>query len=233
VAAARVVIADSNATRNDIYKFYGTPTEKIRTVYPGYNNQLFRPVRDSNEIARVRAQYGLTQPYLVSVGTLQPRKNYARLIEAFATLPDEVLLVIVGKKGWLFDSILARATNLGVAARVRFLDYVPLGDLPALYTGARAAILASLHEGFGFPALEAQACDTPLVCSNRAALPEVAGEGAAFVDPMNIAALVQALEAILRNEEWRTVLIERGRRNVERFAWNKTAHELAEIISGL
>lgn len=240
VKAARVVIADSFATRDDIVRLYGASAEKIRVVYPSYNADVFRPTRDAEEIARVRAIYGLASPYIVSVGTIQPRKNYVRLIEAFAALPGEYTLVIAGKKGWLADSVYATARELvpegrvrpegPVRLRVRFLDYVPSEDLPALYGGARLAVLPSLYEGFGFPALEAQACETALVCANTSSLPEVAGEGALYFDPQRREEITRAMELVLKDEAFRRALVERGRENVKRFSWERAARDIVEIV---
>lgn len=229
--AARVVLADSNATRDDICKFYKTRPEKIRVVYPAYNAEVFKPARDENERARVRQKYALPEKYLLSVGTIQPRKNYARLVEASARLPGEYSLMIVGIKGWLSDSVLARVRELNPGARVRFLDYVPFADLPALYAGAQCAVLPSLYEGFGFPALEAQACETPLACANTSSLPEAAGAGAEFFDPTNVVDMVRALETVLGNDARRAELIARGRENVRRFSWDRSANEILQIVS--
>ncbi len=229
VHAARVVIADSSATCDDLVKFYKVPPEKIHVVYPAYNAEFFKPIHAS-EIERVRAKYALASPYIISVGTVQPRKNYARLIEAFNGLPREYSLVIVGKKGWLFHAILARARELNIDSRVKFLDYVPIQDLPALYAGARLAVFPSLYEGFGFPALEAQACEAPLVCANTSSLPEVAGEGALYFDPRNVSEMTRAMEMILADDALRHSLVEQGRANVKRFAWERAAREIVEIV---
>lgn len=231
VNAARVVVADSLATRDDLVKFYQAPREKIRVVYPAYNAEIFQPMRDVSEMARVRQKYALGETYLISVGTLQPRKNYARLIEASAQLPREYELVIVGKKGWLYDSIAARVKELAMQTRVKFLDYVPLSDLPALYAGAQCAVFPSLYEGFGFPALEAQACETALVCANTSSLPEVAGAAAEYFDPLNVNTMTRALQIVLDDRARRDELIARGRENVARFSWERAARAILEIVS--
>ena len=231
VNAARIVVADSNVTRDDIVKFYATRAEKIRVVYPAYNARVFKPTRDAGEIARVRQKYALAQNYVISVGTVQPRKNYARLIEAFAQLPQEYVLVIAGKKGWLHESIAARVRELHLETRVKFLDYVPPEDLPALYAGAQCAVFPSLHEGFGFPALEAQACATALVCARASSLPEVAGEGAAYFDPLNADDMARTLRSVLDDAARREAMIARGLENVNRFTWERAAQEILEIVS--
>lgn len=232
VKRARVVVADSIATRDALAKFYNAPREKIRVVYPAYNAAIFKP-GDGADIERVRAKYALPKKYILSVGTVQPRKNYARLIEAFAQLPGELGLAIVGKKGWLSDSIFARAQTLNLQARVQFLDYAPLQDLPPLYAGAQGAVFPSLYEGFGFPVLEAQACGAALLCANTSALPETAGDGAEFFDPLNAADIARALQNVLGNPARRAELIARGRENIKRFSWERAAREILEIVSAL
>ncbi len=230
VRAARVALADSNATRDDMIKFYGTPREKIRVIYPSYNARIFKPC-DATERARTREKYALPEKYILGVGTVQPRKNYARLVEAFAALPREYALAIVGKKGWAFDALTARVRALGLETRVRFLDYAPLQDLPALYAGAQCAVLPSLYEGFGFPALEAQACGVALACANTSSLPEVAGDGAEFFDPLRADDIARALRNVLDNPARRAELIARGVENVRRFSWERAAREILEIVS--
>lgn len=233
VRTAEVVIADSYATRNDLVREYHVPAGKIEVVYPSFNSDIFRPVGDPSRIEEVKARYGLEGKYLVSVGTLHPRKNYERLIEAFAGLPARYSLVIVGKRGWGLGSIQARVRALGMTERVKFLDYVPVQDLPALYAGAELAVLPSLYEGFGFPALEAQACETPLVCSNSSSLPEVAGEGAFYFDPQSVGEMCQALRMVLEDRGLGDHLVGRGKENVRRFAWDAAAKRILEVVDAV
>lgn len=233
VRSAEAVIADSDATRNDIVRQYRVPAERIHVVYPAHNADIFKPDPDPREIERIRAKYGLTGRYLLSAGTLHPRKNYARLIEACAALPSEYSLVIAGKRGWMFDSIRARARALNVTGRVKFLDYVPIEEMPLLYGGAELAALPSLYEGFGFPALEAQACGTPLVCSNSSSLPEVAGEGAVYFDPLNVGEMASALRLCLEDKGLRRDLVRRGCENLRRFSWAEAAKRVLKIIGAV
>lgn len=231
--AARVVIADSEATRRDLVQFYGVPPEKIRVVYPAYNAEIFQPARDPAHLAAVLRRYQVNSPYLLAVGTVQPRKNYTRLLEAFAALPTAYSLVIIGKKGWLYEPIFQHLSALNLQSRVKFLDYIPLADLPALYAGARATVLASLYEGFGLPALEAQACASPLACSNTSSLPEVAGMGAAYFDPFDVGEMTRVIAAVLTDDAARANLIQRGQENIRRFSWEQAAQQVAGIVSAL
>ena len=234
-AAARVVV-DSEATRQDLVRYYGTPEEKIVVVYPGRDESL-APVSDPAALAAVRERYKLAGPYLLYVGTLHPRKNLVRLVQAFAALlgsavalPANLLLVLAGQKGWLYDDILAQVRKLGLTERVILTGYVPDADLPALLSGAQAFVFPSLYEGFGLPVLEAMACGTPVICSNASSLPEVAGEAALTVDPLATEALVEALVRVLTDAALRHSLVEQGFRQMRRFSWSRCARETLRIL---
>lgn len=239
VRAAAHIFADSEATRDDLVQRLNVPSEKISIVYPAYDTQLYQPVRDAAVIEKVKAKYRVGD-YILSIGTLHPRKNYARLIEAFGKLQTEspfgiadCRLLIVGKRGWLYDSIFARVRELGLESRVRFLDYVPASDMPALIRGARLLAFPSLHEGFGLPVLEAQACGTPVVCSMVSALPEAAGDAALFFDPLDVDAIAGAMERALTDKALRAKLIQRGFTNIKRFSWHVSARAVLDVIHKL
>ena len=197
VRAASAIIAVSRHTRNDLVELYGADPAKIHVVYEGVDER-FRPA-DAGEIRRVAEQYSPDRPYLLMVGTLEPRKNHAAALRALARLkawgwPHRLLLV--GGQGWLFEPIRRQIEEEGLAGDVHFAGYVPDADLPPLYSGAAAVIVPSLYEGFGFPVLEAMACGAPVVCSNASSLPEVAGEAALLAgaeDDLGIAHAVQLL----------------------------------------
>lgn len=229
VARADHVLADSQATRADLIELYHTPAEKISVLYSGVN-AVFRPIADSAILAGVRAKYRLGQaPFILAVGTLQPRKNYVRLIQAFSALstqPSPLVLVIAGGKGWLYDSIFAEVQRLNLQARVIFPGFVDDADLPALYSAAHALAYPSLYEGFGLPMLEAMACGTPVVTSTASCLPEVAGGAALCVPPTEVEALSQALETVVGDEAARAELIARGLARAKTFTWDRAAHEL-------
>ncbi len=231
VRAASHIFADSEATRADLVELCRVAPEKISVVYPAYDAQLYQPVRDADAIERVQARYRVGKDYVLTIGTLHPRKNYTRLIEAFGKLQiANCELVIVGKRGWLYDSIFARAQSLHLQSRISFLDYVPASDLPALISGARLLAFPSLHEGFGLPVLEAQACGTPVVCSMVSSLPEAAGDAALFFDPLDVDAIAGAMRRALTDDALRAKLIARGFDNVKRFSWESSARAALEII---
>ena len=230
--AAAHLLADSEATRRDLVRRYGVPPEKITVAYPGYDERL-APVTDPAALAAVRARYGLTGPYLLYLGTLHPRKNLSRLIQAFYNLQPatcNLQLVLAGKKGWLYDDIFAQVRALGLTERVIFTGYVPDDDLPALLSGALAFVYPSLYEGFGFPVLEAMACGAPVVCSNVSSLPEVAGDAALLVDPLDTAALAAALARLVGDEGLRRELRERGFRQVRKFSWRRCAGQVLGVL---
>ncbi len=234
------VLADSEATRQDLMYYYGTPEAKIAVVYPGRNEAL-TPVVDPQTLAGVRGRYSLGDSYFLYVGTLHPRKNLVRLVQAFAALlqswnsmpqqpTDRLQLVLAGQKGWLYEEILAEIRKLGLTDRVVLTGYVPDADLPGLLSGALAFVYPSLHEGFGLPVLEAMACDTPVVCSNVSSLPEVAGDAALMVDPFDVESLAQALHQIVLDQGLRHTLVERGRQQVQLFSWHRCARETLQVL---
>jgi glycosyltransferase involved in cell wall biosynthesis len=232
VRTAECVIVDSNATRLDLIRFYHLDEPRVRVISPALRANFLRRLPDPTKITSVKSRYGIDGDYLISVGTIHPRKNYERLIRAFQNLPDKYQLVIVGKKGWMFHKILASPENLHLGGRVKFLDYVSETDLPSLYCGARLAVFPSLYEGFGFPILEAQACGTPVVCSNTSSLPEVAADGAVFFDPLDSDAISRAVVHVLDDVALRKELIEKGHANLNRYSWERAAQQiLAEITS--
>jgi glycosyltransferase involved in cell wall biosynthesis len=228
---AHVVIADSFATRRDLNRFYHIDLTKIIVAYPGYDERL-APVTDPSIIAAVKQRFAIHGRYFLHIGTLQPRKNLANLIRAFADLaPDaDVQLVLAGKKGWLYDDLFQLVAERGLTGRVLFPGYVDDADKAALLSGAVAYVFPSLYEGFGFPALEAQACDTPLICANSSSLPEVAGAGALLVDPGDATDLAQAMRRVLSDPLIRAGTVARGRRNLARFSWQACAETVMAAL---
>ncbi|MDW8064251.1 MAG: glycosyltransferase family 1 protein [Anaerolineae bacterium] len=238
VRRATHVLADSEATRRDLVRLYGVPEERITVLYSGVDPR-FRPVEDEAERARVRARYGLGPwPFVLTVGTVQPRKNYPRLIEAFAALVREGSfpdghLVIVGEKGWKAEGTFEAIRRSGLMERIRWLGFVADEDLPALYSAAAAFALVSRYEGFGLPALEAMACGTPVVVSWTSSLPEVAGEAGILVDPDSTASIAEGLRRALTDPEGRAARRAAGLARACRFTWEAAArrwHEVAEQL---
>ncbi len=223
------VIAVSEATRQDVIEFYKTPPDKITVLYHGVTSE-FQPVQEPERLAAVRRRYGLEdRPFVLSVGTIHPRKNYRRLIEAFARVDPAVLLVIVGSKGWSYAEVFAEVDRLELADRVHFTGYVAEDDLPALYSAADLFVYPSLCEGFGLPLLEAMACGTPVVTSNQSALPEVVDRAGLLVDPYDVEALAGTITALLADPDRRRHLAEIGLARAAAFTWDKTARQLLQL----
>lgn len=230
VAMARRIIAISGATRDDLVHHYGAAPEKIRVIPHGIDDR-FHPLPEDLVVREV-GRLGLTRPYILFVGTIQPRKNVARLIAAFDILagdnPD-LELVLAGKRGWLAERIDAAIRSSRYQDRIRITGHVPDAILPALYNGARVVVLPSLHEGFGLPTLEAMASGTPVVVSNRGALPGITGDAALIVDPLNPQAIAAGLVAAL-DPTTRTRRIEAGLRHAAQFRWETAGQQTLEVI---
>jgi glycosyltransferase involved in cell wall biosynthesis len=230
VRRADHVLADSQATKDDLIALYAVQPDKVTVLLSGVNAR-FKPVGDSAALAAVRERYGIGDtPFILSVGTVQPRKNYERLIRAFAVLPDQnVHLVIAGGRGWLQGPIYAVVDALSLRERVHFIGFADDADLPALYSAARCFAFPSLYEGFGLPVLEAMACGTPVVTSNVSSLVEVAGDATLLVDPLSVDDINQALARLLTDEPLRAQLIERGLGQAAQFTWERAARQLLKI----
>jgi glycosyltransferase involved in cell wall biosynthesis len=230
--AASRVIALSQATKDDLVRHYGIQPAKITVVYPGCDENM-KPVGNESLIERVKARYGIRGDYILYVGTLQPRKNLRRLLKAYAMVQkrDETpCLVIAGRKGWLYDQIFQQVERLGLETEVIFPGYVPQDDLPTLLSGACFFVFPSLYEGFGLPVLEAMACGTPVLCSNVSSLPEVAGNVALLVDPLDVESMAEAMNRLLQDEGLRAQLVERGFQQVRQFSWDRCARETLTVL---
>jgi glycosyltransferase involved in cell wall biosynthesis len=237
VRRADHILADSQNTAHDLTELWDVPSGKISVLYPGVESR-FRPVTDAAELDRVRNRYDLPQHFIFTVGTLQPRKNYERLIRAFsqlrvATKDHSHRLVVAGGKGWLYESIFDSVRELGLEERVLFPGFVDDEDLPALYTLADLFAFPSLYEGFGLPVLEAMACGTPVICSEASSLPEVAGDATLLVDPLDMEGWTQAMRQALNDEELRRSLVARGLAQARGFSWERAARELQRLCRSL
>jgi glycosyltransferase involved in cell wall biosynthesis len=229
VRRATRIIADSVATSKDVAAHYGVSENKISLVYPGVDETL-APVSDPRTLAAVRARYALPERYLLFVGTLQPRKNIARIVQAYAcwrstqSAPD-VALVLAGQQGWLYDP----QWTAGVDG-VILPGYVDDADVAALYSGALALLFPTLHEGFGFPVLEAMRCGTPVITSATSSLPEVAGYAALLVNPRNVDEIAQTIERLLTDQTLRADLVARGYRQAAKFTWQRAAEQTLAVL---
>jgi glycosyltransferase involved in cell wall biosynthesis len=232
VQQADHILADSEATKRDLIAMLNVPADKI-TVHMLGVDECFQP-QPPAEIARVRAALALPPDYLLYVGTFEPRKNIAGLIEAFEQLPaDAPPLVLAGNRGWLFDDTMQQIERLNLGARVLWRENIPQADMPALYSGAALLITPSFYEGFGLPALEAMACGTIPVVSDRGSLPEVVGDVGLQANPDDPADIARAMQRALSDEMWRTQQRAQGLRRAAAFQWENTARVVLSVYTTL
>jgi glycosyltransferase involved in cell wall biosynthesis len=226
---ARHIIADSAATRQDLIQHYDADPAKIDVVHLGRDPAIQRVTNPQP----VLEKFGIDGPYLLYVGTLQPRKNLLRLLEAFHQISPQfaVSLVLAGGKGWLTDQLFTRIRTLKLDDRVILPGYVSEGDKAALLSGSTAFVYPSLYEGFGIPLLEAMACQTPIVTSNLSSMPEIAGDAALLVDPYDVASISEALRQILSDAAVREALVVRGSKRLAAFSWAKAAQQTLDILT--
>jgi glycosyltransferase involved in cell wall biosynthesis len=233
VSRATRLIADSHATRNDLVTHYGADPDRISVVYLGVDPAL-RPA-SAAAMAALRTKLGLADDvtYLLHVGTVQPRKNLGRLVEAVARLAAagrDVSLLLAGRQGWGAEDPLALAGRLGIADRVRRIGYVPVADLPALYTAALAAVVPSLYEGFGLTALEAMACGCAVAVSDTSSLPEVVGQAGLYFDPGDVGSMASALGCLIDDPALRLRLRDAGQLQASSFTWQRCVAETQGVL---
>ena len=228
--AARIIV-DSASTGQDVEQLLGVPSERIAVVYPGLTEGMARPT--SEAIVALRARYDLPEQFVLFVGTLEPRKNIALLLDVWALLADRhglcPTLVIAGGKGWFYETLETRVQALGLTDTVRFVGYVADDDLPAWYAAATIFVFPSLYEGFGFPPLEAMACGTPVIVSGTSSLPEVVGGAGLALPPDDPEAWADAVASLLSAPQVRSTMAQKGLAQAARFSWSTTAHQTAEV----
>ena len=229
---AAAVVTDAEFTRQDIVRRYCVPPEKV-VVAPLAADPIFRPLHDTARLAEVRARYGTGEHFILCVGTLEPRKNLKTVIEAYVRLrradATRHRLVLVGQQGWLYDDIFAAARASGYEEDLVFTGYVPDQDLVALFSAADLFVYPSIFEGFGLPVVEALACGTPVVTSNTSSLPEVVGDAALMVDPLDVEELARVTATVLTDAGIRAWLSARGPQQAATFSWERTARIVLRV----
>jgi glycosyltransferase involved in cell wall biosynthesis len=225
---AAQIITVSEYSREDIINSYGAPPE-IVSVTPEAAPPGFTRVTTETELEKIRKIYGIESDYILSLCSIQPRKNLVRLIQAYSLLrrshPEGKLpqLVLAGKSGWLDKETRRAAQREDVSADVRFTGYVADEHLNALYSAATCFVYPSYFEGFGLPILEAMKCGTPVIAGNRTSIPEVAGDAALLFDPFDVQSLVEALKRILNDSQFRAALSVKALQRASEFSWQTTA----------
>lgn len=235
VKKAKKVITISKSSKFDIIKEYKIPEEKVVVVYPGIKPAAY-PNSHVYNMDTIKAKYKLSKNFILFVGTLQPRKNITRLVEAFSKVlsdekvPQDLQLVIVGKKGWLYEEILKKPKELDIEEKVKFLDFISDDELSVLYQHAICFILPSLYEGFGLPVLEAMKHRCPVITSNVSSLPEAGGEAALYVDPLSVNDITEKIRKVVNHPEIRKDLKEKSKAQLAKFSWEKTAKETLKVL---
>jgi glycosyltransferase involved in cell wall biosynthesis len=224
------IIADSYQTKKDIIGYYHVPEQKISVVHLGASDE-YRPLGDK-AVKSIRSKYHLESPFVLFVGNLEPRKNIPTLMGSFDQCRKKihgVKLVIVGRKGWMYEEIFRTYNALNLKNDVIFLDYVPHEDLPALYNAAELFVYVPFYEGFGLPVLEAMQCGTPVITSNRSSLPEIVGENGIMVDPNDSSSLYQTMLHLLSDEKSRLENKTYNLLRCKQFSWEKCAEQTRQI----
>lgn len=231
VQRASIVVADSQATKESFEFFFGRHNLQARVVYPGVDKS-YNPVTDKDADENIRKKYGIPDNYLLFLGTIEPRKNVQRILEAFAIASPEapdMKLVVSGGYGWHAGHIYLRYKELDLSDRVVFTGYIDELDKPSIYRGATAFLFPSIYEGFGFPALEAMACGVPVISSSSSSLKEVVGDAGILVDPLDTGQLAGAISRVLGDTALRKDMATKGLKQAGRFTWRKTADQYLKI----
>lgn len=232
---AEHIITISNFSKKDMIEQYGVDKEKITVAYPGYDKGKFKAQNSKLKIEEIKKKYKAGENYIICIGTIQPRKNLIRLMEAVARI-EKLTVVVVGKhqgegkQGWMYEEILQTPVRLGIEERVKFLGYIPTDDLPYLISGAEAYILSSLWEGFGIPVLEAMACGTPVIVSDTSSLPEVVGKAGLLIDPYSVDQIEQAIRTITTDKKLQQEYSKLGLQQAEKFSWQKMAKKALKVF---
>lgn len=223
------IVTISNFSKQDITQEYGIDKKKITVAYPGFDDQMYQQIKDVNKIQKIQKKYKTGQNYIIYIGTIQPRKNLIRLMEAVSRI-ENLNLAVVGKQGWKYEEVLETPKKLGIKDKVKFTGFVPTEDLPCLLSGAQAFVLPSLYEGFGIPVMEAMACGTPVIVSNVSSLPEVVGKAGLLVDPYSVDQIEQAIRTIVTDKKLHQKYSRMGLQQAKKFSRDKMAKTVLKVF---
>lgn len=231
---ADCIITISEFSKQEIIKYLNVPENKIHVISLGVDTKYYHSNYTEQMIQAVKDKYGIHEKYLFYQGTLEPRKNLKKLIEAYAisikNIPYAPDLILAGKKGWMYDEIFETVKLFKLEEKVKFLGYIELEEIPKLMSGAIAFVYPSLYEGFGLPPLEAMACGAPVIASNVSSIPEVVGNAGILVNPQSKEEIAEAMIKIVKDEQLRNELHEKGIIRARKFQWSKATEQVIEII---
>ncbi len=231
---AKRIISVSQYTRDDILKYLKVDSSKVHVIHEGIHAEPWQIKHTDEEYNTLKKKYGLEKHFILSIGHLEPRKNYIRLIEAFSILKKEFSidhdLVIVGQENWFFKEIYAKVVELNLNNSVHFTNFVEQKDIAPLYQLADVFVTVSTFEGFGFTPLESMAAGTPVVVSNCSSLPEVVGDAAILCDPYNVKDIANSINHLLSDESIQADYIAKGFEHIRRYPWRKCVNETMKVI---
>ncbi len=234
---ADIIVTDSEFSKREIIKYFPQYEAKIRVVPCGVDLERFKPCEDENRITQVKEKLNIEGDYFLYLGTIEPRKNLERLITAYHMFSKDMenppKLVLAGGKGWLYDAIFQRVTDLNLSDKVLFTQYIDSEDINPLMCGSLAFVFPSVYEGFGMPPLEAMACGVPVLTADIASLPEVTGDCAVYCDPYSEETIAEGLRTLYSNPELRADLSRRGLERAKTFTWDSSAEQLYEVYKEL
>jgi glycosyltransferase involved in cell wall biosynthesis len=227
------IIAISEFTRKDVIEYFKIPADKVTCIYQGFDAERFQKKYPLEQITQIKNKYRLPEKFILSVGHLEPRKNFNRLLQAFYEIRQQeripYKLIIVGRENWLFTSFYKLMEQFNLQEDVIFTGFVDHDDLAALYQLADLFVLPTLFEGFGFPLLESMAAGTPVVCSNATCLPEIGQNAAIYFNPYDVGDMSQKILDVLKNIKLKENLVNRGYENINRFNWRSCAEETIRV----
>ncbi len=235
IQKAQKIITISQFSKDAIVKEYGVDADTVTVIYPGFDQNIFNTKITQNDIKVSLDKFEINYDYILYIGTLQPRKNIVRLIESFSLLEDKsIKLLIIGKKGWLYEEIIKKIEESDLKNRIVWIGYVEDRDLGALLAGAQSFVLPSLYEGFGIPVVEALACGVPVVVSQVSSLPEIAGDAGLYIDPESTTSISDGLtRALSLSESEKDIIRQKGLKHIEQFDWKKSCKKLLELLKSI
>jgi len=236
IKRADKILTISENAKKEICSFYHTSTEKVEVIYLGCPNNV-KVVNDLDKIEKIKNKYSIPGKYILTMGTIEPRKNLKELIKAYNKLDDgikdEYSLVLSGGKGWYYEEIFGIVNDMGLQERVLFTGYVDEDDVSSIYSGASLFVFPSIYEGFGLPILEAFNCGVPVLCSSSSSIPEVGGDAVMYCDPASADSIRDGIKMILADKDLSSELVEKGYEQAKKFSWKDSAKKIVEIINNL